>query len=79
MDSSATRSAIETAGAENLEVSDRDTGQNGGGPSFEAMDAPQDVHGEISKLAYSLWCERGCPDGSPDVDWFTAEQKYREG
>ena len=27
----------------------------------------------ISELAYSLWQERGCPHGSPEVDWFRAE------
>ena len=23
----------------------------------------------IAQLAYQLWQERGCPDGSPEVDW----------
>ena len=27
-------------------------------------------HGEISELAYSLWQDRGCPEGSPEADWF---------
>jgi len=71
--------AIETVGAESLEISDRDATENGRDPSFDPTHAPIDVHGEISKLAYSLWCQRGCPDGTPEVDWFMAEQKYREG
>lgn len=25
-------------------------------------------------LAYSLWQERGCPDGSPEIDWYRAER-----
>jgi hypothetical protein len=29
----------------------------------------------IAALAYQLWHARGCPDGSPDVDWFQAEQE----
>ena len=70
--------AIETPGAERLEMSDRDTTGNGSDPSFEPTHAPIELHGEISKLAYSLWCQRGCLDGSPEVDWFMAEQKYRE-
>jgi Protein of unknown function (DUF2934) len=28
----------------------------------------------IEKLAYQLWLERGCPAGSPEEDWFRAEQ-----
>ena len=35
-----------------------------------------DVHGEpkIAALAYSLWEARGCPEGSPEEDWFNAER-----
>jgi hypothetical protein len=29
---------------------------------------------EIAQRAYELWRERGCPAGSPDVDWKEAEQ-----
>ncbi|MBV9297170.1 MAG: DUF2934 domain-containing protein, partial [Acidobacteriaceae bacterium] len=28
---------------------------------------------EIRLLAYQLWIERGCPLGTPEVDWFEAE------
>jgi hypothetical protein len=28
----------------------------------------------ISALAYSLWQSRGCPEGTPDEDWFNAEE-----
>lgn len=31
------------------------------------------THEDISKLAYSLWQARGCPEGSPEEDWFNAE------
>jgi hypothetical protein len=30
---------------------------------------------EIAQLAYELWQQRGCPDGSPELDWFQAEQE----
>ena len=30
---------------------------------------------EIAKLAYRLWNERGCPDGSPQEDWFRAKEE----
>ena len=32
----------------------------------------------IARLAYSSWQDRGCPDGSPEEDWFRAESELRE-
>jgi hypothetical protein len=29
----------------------------------------------VAALAYQLWLARGCPDGSPEIDWFQAEQE----
>lgn len=29
---------------------------------------------EIARLAYQLWHARGCPEGSPEEDWFRAEE-----
>jgi hypothetical protein len=31
-------------------------------------------HEVTAKLAYELWERRGCPLGSPEVDWRAAEQ-----
>ena len=31
-------------------------------------------HLEIERLAYYLWRERGMPFGSPERDWFLAEE-----
>jgi hypothetical protein len=73
--------AIEETGIGNGARSDGEIAQgsaNARAPSFESTQPPADVHAEISKLAYSLWCQRGCPDGSPEVDWLAAEQKIRE-
>jgi hypothetical protein len=28
----------------------------------------------VRKLAYNLWCKRGCPVGSPEIDWRDAEE-----
>jgi len=30
---------------------------------------------EIQRRAYALWIERGCPDGSAEIDWFLAEEE----
>jgi hypothetical protein len=32
---------------------------------------------EIAALAHALWTARGCPDGSPNADWFRAEELLR--
>ena len=32
------------------------------------------THEEIAALAYSLWQERRCREGSSEDDWFRAEQ-----
>lgn len=35
-------------------------------------------HEEIARLAYRYWQERGCPIGSPDEDWYRAENDLRQ-
>jgi hypothetical protein len=32
---------------------------------------------EIPSLAYKLWQDRGCPDGSPQEDWFRAIEELQ--
>jgi hypothetical protein len=32
-------------------------------------------HEEIERRAYHSWEARGCPIGSPEVDWFEAERE----
>ena len=32
---------------------------------------------EIQIAAYYLWQRRGCPFGSPDIDWLQAEQQLQ--
>jgi len=34
-------------------------------------------HSDIAALAHEFWCERGCPEGSPDEDWFRAVKELR--
>jgi hypothetical protein len=34
-------------------------------------------HSEIAALAMELWQARGCPEGSPEQDWFDAVAKLR--
>ena len=34
-------------------------------------------HAEIAALANEMWRARGCPEGSPDEDWFRAARELR--
>ena len=34
-------------------------------------------HSDIAALAHALWKARGCPDGSPEADWFLAVDELR--
>jgi hypothetical protein len=42
--------------------------------ALEEISEPQNRE-QIAALAYALWQARGCPDGTPDEDWFQAEQE----
>ena len=35
-------------------------------------------HGEIQRLAYNYWLERGCTPGDPTADWLRAEAEVRQ-
>lgn len=35
-------------------------------------------HEQVAILAYQLWQERGSPEGSPEDDWFRAEQELQK-
>jgi hypothetical protein len=34
-------------------------------------------HRRTTLLAYEFWRARGCPEGSPEQDWFLAEEQLR--
>jgi hypothetical protein len=42
-----------------------------------AFSAQEFSHERCSELAYALWQQRGCPEGSADEDWFEAERQMR--
>jgi len=33
------------------------------------------THDDVKQRAYECWQQRGCPIGSPEVDWWRAEQE----
>lgn len=38
---------------------------------------PLSFQEQVAILAYHLWQERGCPEGSPEIDWLEAEQELQ--
>lgn len=44
-------------------------------PEASAPLADRPAYEDIALLAYTLWQERGCPEGSSEEDWFRAEQE----
>jgi hypothetical protein len=54
-----------------------------GTKSAEVVKKPTDNHEtmslreQIESLAYSLWQERGRPEGTPEEDWFRAEEELK--
>jgi hypothetical protein len=40
-----------------------------------SSEAPNDGTDQIASLAHTLWEARGCPEGSPDQDWYEAERQ----
>jgi hypothetical protein len=44
-------------------------------PTNQASSLPNER--EVADLAYQRWVERGCPQGSPEEDWFEAERILR--
>jgi len=40
---------------------------------MKSVRSAQDRSTAIAELAYRLWEERGCPQGSPEEDWYQAE------
>lgn len=39
----------------------------------------QPEHRSIGELAYRIWQDRGCPEGSAEQDWLDAEKQLRFG
>jgi hypothetical protein len=46
-------------------------------PAKDDSQEIQSMYEEIAALAHALWEERGCPEGSPDEDWFRAEEQLK--
>jgi hypothetical protein len=47
------------------------------GPKTQAVITSTPDSDMIAARAYELWMQRGCPIGSPEVDWLEAEAEIR--
>lgn len=45
---------------------------------MEAVQSESSRRHLVQIAAYYLWRQRGCPVGTPEVDWFRAEQELSE-
>ena len=61
------RQALEHSGAANQRPQ----------PAVSAHGVVPFGHQDIATLAHELWQARGCPEGSPEQDWFEAAQQLR--
>lgn len=47
------------------------------GPKSQVANSSTPDIDTVATRAYELWMQRGCPIGSPEVDWFEAEAEIR--
>jgi hypothetical protein len=52
------------------------TAREGGITTAVVEELPEtETRKEIAALAHQFWQARGCPNGTPEEDWFRAEQE----
>lgn len=44
-------------------------------PSPSEAQSQTHLQEQIAQLAYTLWQQRGCPEGSAELDWIEAEAR----
>ncbi|MFL6449951.1 MAG: DUF2934 domain-containing protein [Bryobacteraceae bacterium] len=44
---------------------------------MQSLQIESESHEKIQVAAYYLWQQRGCPLGTPEMDWFRAEEELR--
>ena len=42
---------------------------------MQSLQLESERHEEIQLAAYYFWQQRGCPLGTPELDWFRAEEQ----
>jgi len=44
---------------------------------MQSLQIESESHEKTRVAAYYLWQQRGCPLGTPELDWFRAEEQLR--
>jgi hypothetical protein len=50
-------------------------GKTAATPPAKQVPAAPMPHEQIAMRAYEKWCQRGCPHGSDQLDWYEAERE----
>lgn len=66
--------ATEQAGTQPANASSQTTAAEPSSGTDTQNPAQSDTPVQVEVVAYYLWLERGCPIGSPEVDWMEAER-----
>ena len=48
-----------------------------GSPQVQPIASDRPEAEEVARLAHQYWLERGSPIGTPEEDWFRAEEEFR--
>ena len=46
-------------------------------PQVQPVASDRPAAEEVARLAHQYWMDRGSPIGTPEVDWFRAEEEFR--
>ena len=68
-------SAIATPGSVQRESQTTTPRSSAEDTSSSRQPSPASSTEDIQKIAYALWQQRGCPEGSATADWLEAERQ----
>ena len=69
---------IGTPGSVQRDLATKTYRVNGSAPVPASQLSDHAARVDVAELAFALWQERGCPDGSAETDWLEAEQRIQE-
>ena len=52
-------------------------GMASAGPASKSTPPTMVPHEKVAMRAYDKWCQRGCPPGTDQQDWYDAEAELR--